>query len=205
MKAGRFSIVAGIFFATAGVTLSVGCMSSTKAPASGDTLNMVRKQYMRTDPNAIVAPVIAVEKRGLPFAAIGDVPVTDFKVGDVVTFIDTARTPLTSGIVRHTTDDTLHVEWMNPPKASRVPRVGDLIVRFKQPSDMNSNSNQKMGGSMNSSVNSTMSPPGNSPTNSMASEPMSAPMSSSVGMPTPATMPARSAMPTPASMPASSH
>lgn len=89
-----------------------------------------RAQLTRADPSAIVGVVM----QSLPrerFAAVGDVPVDEFRVGEVVTFIDVEQRQLTHGVVRRITSDTLHVEFEPPPRGGRAPRVGDLAVRFK--------------------------------------------------------------------------
>jgi len=127
-------LVARVTFALVSTALLSGCSSNNKpasAPASRETLNMIREQMAAADPNAMVGLVSEVEKSGKPFAAVTDLPTKDFHEGEPLTFIDSNRQYLTNGIVRRITDDTLHVEWVKPGPDGRAPRAGDLAIRFK--------------------------------------------------------------------------
>ena len=120
------------------IALLTGCQNNKKGdapPADDQALERVREEYRRSSPPAIVGRVIALERKGRPFAAVGDVPMAEFSEGDSVTFVDSLNRRLTQGVVRFVGEDAVHVEWMPPPAPgkqspqARAPRVGDLVVR----------------------------------------------------------------------------
>ena len=111
-----------------------GCAHRTDTavsqPAPPADVQAVRQAIRASDPKAIVGVVTAV----LPdtsFASVGDVPVADFHVGEVVTFIDGEQHSLTHGVVKGISGDSLHVQYDKPATGGREPQVGDLAVRFK--------------------------------------------------------------------------
>jgi hypothetical protein len=96
-----------------------------------DQFSQIRDEFLKVNPNARVGLVTAV----LPssnLAAVGDVAVDDFKVGDFITFEDSQLNVLTSGVVESTDKDVLTVHYNNPDAAGRIPSVGDLAVRAIQ-------------------------------------------------------------------------
>src|SRR5262249_30230889 len=101
-------------------------------PASSARAAEIRQELKAKDPSAIVGVVIAVlpENEGR-FAAVGDVPVDEFRIGDAITFIDSNMARVNHGIVRRIADGALHVEYEKPMKTERAPQLGDLAVRFK--------------------------------------------------------------------------
>ncbi len=102
----------------------------TTPPADMPLLASIRMDIQRTDPNALVGYVTqTLPKERL--AAVGQVPVNQFRIGQVLVFIDVRQNRLTTGMVRRITSDELHVQYQPPPKDGREPRVGDLAVRFK--------------------------------------------------------------------------
>jgi hypothetical protein len=115
-----------------------GCASHqppTSPPAAvqpvGTPLSLAaaRDQLTRANPNAEVGSVVAV----LPesnLAAVGDMPVTDFRVGDAVTFLDGNLNSLTLGTVVRIQNGNLHVRYDAPPAGHRLPEVGDIAVRI---------------------------------------------------------------------------
>lgn len=110
-----------------------GCQNKPRegAPASPQVVRAIRQQINATNPDAIVGVVIAIEPKGRPFAAVGDVPAEQFHAGDPMTFIDSNNNQLTHGIVRRIVGNTVHVQWYPPPTDQRAPRVGDLAVRYR--------------------------------------------------------------------------
>lgn len=99
-------------------------------PADMPLLASVRMDIQRTDPNAIVGYVTqTLPKERL--AAVGQMPVSDFRLGQVLVFIDVKQSRLTTGVVRRITSEEIHVQYQPPPKDGREPRVGDLAVRFR--------------------------------------------------------------------------
>lgn len=125
------------FLATLVVTAAalVGCQNHKPpttqpiaAPATAETVRDIREAFQKRDPSTIVGLVIAV----LPennLAAIGDVPVGEFKTGQVVTFIDSNQAIIAVGTVVNTTADTVHVKYTPQGEMARAPREGDLAVR----------------------------------------------------------------------------
>jgi hypothetical protein len=93
----------------------------------------VRQQILQNDPYVIVGFVTQTLPRER-FAAVGDVPLDQFRVGQIVTFMDIRQKPLTRGVIRRITSTELHVEYDKPPFGARAPRVGDLALRFTNPS-----------------------------------------------------------------------
>jgi hypothetical protein len=100
------------------------------APADAATVADIRRAYKQADPDALVGLVIAT----LPdsqLAAVGDVPVSEFKAGDVVTFIDSNQATIAVGTVEVVKDDVIHVKYEPRGDAARAPREGDLAVRVR--------------------------------------------------------------------------
>jgi hypothetical protein len=99
-------------------------------PASAETVRQIRQAFQERDPSTLVGPVIAT----LPdadLAAVGDVPVDQFKNGDLVTFIDSNQAIIAVGNVVNTTADAVHVKYHPQGDAARPPREGDLAVKTK--------------------------------------------------------------------------
>lgn len=103
----------------------------TAAPASEDRVRMIRQNYQSIDPAARVGLVIAVRPE-YRLAAVSDVAVEDFSVGDVVVFVDANEEPLVNGTVVAKTEDAIHVKYNEPKSGGRAPNVGDLAVRFQK-------------------------------------------------------------------------
>lgn len=97
-------------------------------PATAETVSQIRAAYQQRDPSSVVGLVIAT----LPdknLAAVGDVPVNQFKSGDLVTFIDSNQSIIAVGTVVNTTTDAVHVKFQPQGEASRAPHEGDLAVK----------------------------------------------------------------------------
>jgi hypothetical protein len=97
-------------------------------PATAENVQEIREAYQKKDKSTVVGLVIAV----LPennLAAVGDVPVGEFKTGQVVTFIDSNQAIIAVGTVVNTTADAVHVKYVPQGEMSRAPREGDPAVR----------------------------------------------------------------------------
>jgi hypothetical protein len=98
-------------------------------PVSPQELTNIRDAYRKTNPDFRVGLVEAVMSSNST-AALGDVGLTDFTVGDVITFIDSAQRTLAIGNV--ISIDTVHnvviVTYTTQP-GGRAPLQGDLGVR----------------------------------------------------------------------------
>jgi hypothetical protein len=88
----------------------------------------MRDEYRRTDPDARVGLVTAVLAAD-NLASVSDVPVKDFSVGDIITFVDTNGKTLTMGTVEAISHNTLTVKYSNPGPKGAVPVEGDAAVR----------------------------------------------------------------------------
>ena len=100
------------------------------APADAATVADIRRAYKQADPDAVVGLVIAT----LPdsqLAAVADVPVSEFKAGDVVTFIDSNQATIAVGKVEVVKEDVIHVKYEPRGDAARAPQEGDLAVRVR--------------------------------------------------------------------------
>jgi hypothetical protein len=109
-----------------------GCLTSRSEPiappVSPEQLTQMRDQFRREDREARVGLVTAV----LPnanLAAVGSVPVNDFTVGDIITFIDSNGKTLTLGNVEAINRNSITVRYSNPGPHGRVPVRGDAAVR----------------------------------------------------------------------------
>ena len=114
-----------------------GCRSAPKMkpstpapqPATPQRVEQIRQMYQRQNADIRVGLVIAT----LPqyrLAAVGDIPVKDIALNEIVTFIDGDENPLTTGLVVNKTEDTIHVKYDPFSPGRREPRVGDLAVRL---------------------------------------------------------------------------
>jgi hypothetical protein len=115
-----------------------GCASKPKAKPMAATPPLVtakqharqlQTNYEKTDSTARVGVVLAV-KPDAHLAAVGDVPVSDFKKGDVLSFVDANRKLVANGQVKDIQKDLLIVGYDVPAKG-RAPQVADLAVRLK--------------------------------------------------------------------------
>ena len=111
-----------------------GCANKSKSdgaklpPPSAQDAAAVRERFMRTNPQARVGIVAAVSPE-LHMVAVGDVPLQDFAIGDVITFIDPAEKPFNTGTVVNASSQYLHVRY---EKDRRAPRVGELAVHIRE-------------------------------------------------------------------------
>jgi hypothetical protein len=88
----------------------------------------IRARYQRINPNNRVGLVVAVSSSS-NHVAVGDIPLQDFGIGDVMVFLDRRERPFNSGEVVNATSDALHVRY---DAKRRAPRVGELAVRLAQ-------------------------------------------------------------------------
>jgi hypothetical protein len=116
------------------VALAGGCASKSKPdgeklpPPSAQDAAAVRERFMRATPQARVGVVAAVSPE-THLAAVGDLPLQDFAIGDVLTFIDAAEKPFNNGTVVNASSQYLHVRYETD---RRAPRVGELAVHIRE-------------------------------------------------------------------------
>jgi hypothetical protein len=124
----RLTIIGALIFLTMGLN---GCLSTHEPvtpPFTPDQIRQLRDEYRQYDHQARVGIVTAV----LPnsnLASVGSVPVKDFDIGDIITFIDSNRKVLTLGTVEAIGRNTLTVRYKTPGKNGRAPVEGDAAVR----------------------------------------------------------------------------
>jgi len=110
---------------------SAGCRNKAEQPADADsspvTMNAaaVRERYLRVNPQNRVGIVVAVRAKS-HLAAVGEIPLQDFGIGDILVFIDGRERPFNSGEIVNATADALHVRY---DENRRAPRAGELAVR----------------------------------------------------------------------------
>lgn len=124
----RLTMIAVLVFAMTGLS---GCLSTSVSiapPVSPEQLAQMRDDYRRTDRNARVGIVTAV-LASANLASVGEVPVKDFTIGDIITFIDSNGKSLTLGHVEAINKNSLTVKYANPSADGRAPVEGDAAVR----------------------------------------------------------------------------
>jgi len=130
MRKAVVSVVIGV------VSGLVGCAKPKPPPppppaaAPEETLRSLREQYKLQDPNAAVGAVAAV-KPDTRMAAVGDMPLKEFRIGDPVVFVDATQAVIDTGTVAEIDDPWLIVKYEDPTgQGRRTPQVGDVAVRF---------------------------------------------------------------------------
>lgn len=128
--------LAGLMVVTS--LLALGCAPREQQAGEEDTpmlstaeqtAEQLRRSYQQADPDARVGVVMAVRDE-LRLAAVGQVPVSDFRDGDTITFIDLNEQVLAHGTVASIEEGLLVVRY-EPAQDGRDPRVGDLAIRVK--------------------------------------------------------------------------
>ena len=111
-----------------------GCTSQKKepeaklppAPISDDALAAYRKKH----PEALIGRVVAVRPEDRLLAA-GDIPVAEFKRGDAVIILGADQEQIATGDVVSMGNNWIHVHYEEAAVGQRAPKLGDLVVRFK--------------------------------------------------------------------------
>jgi hypothetical protein len=111
-----------------------GCQSHkppmlNSAPPSQDQIAQVRDSFTAQNPKTRIGVVVDI----LPnqnLAAVGDVQISDFYIGESVCFIDANSNPVVCGTVQRITADQIHVKYEAPAVGHRAPMVGDIAVAF---------------------------------------------------------------------------
>src|SRR4051794_40503528 len=87
-------------------SLAVGCAKKkppskpSPMPATAEQEAQIRNDYFRAYPDSRVGVVTATVKHANGyFVAVGDVPTSDFREGEIITFVDPRRHVLTTGTV----------------------------------------------------------------------------------------------------------
>src|SRR4051794_19106918 len=115
--------------------LQTGCpkppppKADTFEPASIDRLTQLRRVYQASSPDARLGLVTAVDKE-VEMIAVGDVDGREFRPGEIVTFVDSRNRPIGTGTVVKVFAREVHVRYDRPTASGRVPREGDIMVKF---------------------------------------------------------------------------
>ena len=109
-----------------------GCHSGSESvapPVTDAQLANLREVYRQAYPASHVGVVTAVLDSD-NLASVAKVPVKDFTVGDIITFMDSNGKTLTMGKVEAVNADNLAVHYETPGKNGRAPVPGDVAVRL---------------------------------------------------------------------------
>jgi hypothetical protein len=107
-------------------------LPANEVPQARQTAEEIRERYQRINPANRVGVVLAVLPRE-NLAAVGDIAVKDFAMGDTLVFIDDSENPIIDGTVVNITDNALHLRYSKPKLGRREPKPGDLAVRVASP------------------------------------------------------------------------
>src|SRR5271154_2988734 len=109
----RLMIIALLVFVAVAIN---GCMTAPEPiapPVSPEQLAQMRDEYRRTDADARVGLVTAVLASDT-LASVGEVPVKDFTVGDIISFVDSNGKVVTMGTVEAINRHSLTVRYATP-------------------------------------------------------------------------------------------
>jgi hypothetical protein len=116
---------------------AVGCAKKkppskpSPMPATTKQEQQIREDYFRAYPDSRVGVVTATLKHANGyFVSVGDVPTSDFREGEIITFVDPHRHVLTTGTVVRILPDTVHVLVDRPRGDGRMPGVGDVAIKL---------------------------------------------------------------------------
>lgn len=99
-------------------------------PADAQTLSRLQGLYQQSDSSARVGLVSSVlEKENI--VAVAQVNPSEWRQGDIVTFVDSANRTLGTGEVVRAVGNEVHVQFDQAAPGGRLPRAGDLAVRFR--------------------------------------------------------------------------
>jgi hypothetical protein len=123
---------------TMAVAFAAGCASEPPKPApkttvlSEDNYAQIKAAYLAANPNARVGRVDAV----LPASrrlSVTDIPLADFKKGDVISVVDDKLNAIADGTVVEMDASDLYVVYEPVSATSRTPASGDIAVRAETP------------------------------------------------------------------------
>lgn len=123
-----------------GSLLLAGCQNKKPAAPSPQptlesaqaTARELQASYREVDPQARVGVVVEARPEQ-DLAAVGEVQLQDFHVGEAVSFIDSQQKPIANGSVLSLDQEAnvLVVKYSLPSSGGRAPQPGDLLVRLK--------------------------------------------------------------------------
>jgi hypothetical protein len=101
-------------------------------PATAQQERQIREDYFRAYPDSRVGVVTATLKHANGyFVSVGDVPTSDFREGEIITFVNPHKHVLTTGTVVRILPDNVHVLVDRPRGGDgRMPGVGDIAIKL---------------------------------------------------------------------------
>jgi starvation-inducible outer membrane lipoprotein len=120
------------------VLLAAGCASQTAPPPApravveNDQYSALKTSYLAANPDARLGRVAAVlpDQNRL---AVADMPVADFRRGDVLSIVDAKFNPVADGTVVDMDSDMLYVQYTQAAGITQPPAAGDLAIRAEPP------------------------------------------------------------------------
>jgi len=119
------------------VLLAAGCASAPPAGprpmVQGDEYTALKNSYLAANPDAQVGRVAAVlpDQNRL---AVADMPVSEFRKGDILSIVDAKLNPIADGTVVDVDSDMLYVQYTQAAGSAQPPAAGDLAIRAEAPS-----------------------------------------------------------------------
>jgi starvation-inducible outer membrane lipoprotein len=132
----RFSFVWRTMIGSAMALGLAGCASDKPklvektTSITQDAYGSIKAAYLTANPNARVGRVAAVLANRL---SVNDIPLADFRKGDVVSIVDDKLNPIATGSVIEIDSDYLYVDFEPETATSRAPVVGDMAIRAETP------------------------------------------------------------------------
>jgi hypothetical protein len=115
-----------------GLLAAMGCQPNAKkeepVAATSDQLATLKVSIEKADPGSMVGEVIYT-LADRPYTAVGGVDMANVKLGQIVSFVDGAGSPINNGTVVAIAGDNAHIRFDNAGK--RPPQKGDLAVWLK--------------------------------------------------------------------------
>ena len=116
-----------------GLFLLAGCTrpkpQAAKPPSTPIGDDMVAA-YQKKHPDALIGRVVAIRPEDRLLAA-GEFSAADFKPGDAVMILGSDQEQLATGDVVSMGKSWVHVHYAEAATGQREPKLGDLVVRFK--------------------------------------------------------------------------
>jgi hypothetical protein len=109
-----------------------GCRTERTAETEPAARPAIALEQLRRElgPDALIGVVYAVHEQD-NLAAVTEAPLDRFRVGDVLTFLDSRQEPIAGGTIVRITERALHVRYEEPDDGERAPQRGDFAVRIQ--------------------------------------------------------------------------
>jgi hypothetical protein len=94
--------------------------------------NALKTAYLAANPDARIGRVAAVLP-GEQRLAVSDIPINEFRKGDVLSVVDANLNPIADGSVVDSDADLIYVHYEPVTVGSPQPIVGELAIRAEAP------------------------------------------------------------------------